>query len=141
RGGLDGFHPGGLFLAVEPTEVAEFTLPAQRVEASADSPAVLDEVDVERMPQGRWDEVGKDPLEFLVIEASQVGAEFAVRTEAGEDATDVCVGRENLPAERVHHDAVGRFSLHLWQGAEERLQLLVRPVPGRLQGTAAEGLA
>ena len=51
------------------------------------------------------------------------------------------VGRENLTSERVHHHAVGAFPLDFRQLAEERFQLLVRPLPGRLQRARAEGLA
>ena len=132
---------GRLGRPVIPAQVAQLALLAERLRALADGPPVLDEVDVQRVAQVGRDQLRELALELLVVESLQRQAQLAVRADPGQHAPDMRVGREDPAAERVHHHAVGALPLDLGQLAEERFQLLVRPVAGRLQRAGAEGLA
>ena len=82
-----------------PAEWPQLALAAQRFRRPADGAAVLDQVDVQRVPEWGRDQVGEHALELLVIEAPKVQAELAVRAEPGEHPTDMRVGGENVLAQ------------------------------------------
>src|SRR5262249_48317706 len=112
----------GLSLPVGRAKIADLAPIAQRAWTAADVPAVRDEIHVERVPQVRRDEIGQDRLQPLVIEASEGKAELPVRADAREHPADVCIHREDLAVERVHHDAVRALATYLGERAEELLE-------------------
>src|SRR5262249_39700678 len=102
--------------------------------------AVDDEVHVQRVPERRRDEIRERVLELLVVEAREGEAERTVGPDAGEDAPDVSVDREDQPAERVHHHAVRALPVNLGQAAEECLQLLIGPPACGVERAGTEAL-
>ena len=120
------------------TEIPQLTLAAERIDAPADGPPVLDQVYVKRVAKVRRDEVHKQLLQSLMVHPIQGKTEPPVRREPRENTTAVRIDREDLSAERVHHDAIRAFPLDLGKFAEEFLELIIRPAPRGFEGAAAE---
>src|SRR5208337_260106 len=119
-------------------EIPQLTLAAERIDAPADGPPVLDQVHVKRVAKVRRDEVHKQLLQSLMVHSIQGKTEPPVRREPRENTTAVRIDREDLSAERVHHDAIRAFPLDLGKFAEEFLELIIRPAPRGFESAAAE---
>src|SRR5439155_26921736 len=95
--------------------------------ALADLSAVGNQIHMKGVPKVRWNQIGKNSLQLLVIQSLKREPEFAIDPQPGEDSADMGVGGEHLPPERVHHDAVGALPAYLRQRAKELLEFLVGP--------------
>ncbi|MGA2706235.1 MAG: hypothetical protein ABSH35_34830 [Isosphaeraceae bacterium] len=121
-------------------EIPQITLVAERIDTPADGPPVLDQVHVKGVTEVRRYQVYKQLLQLLMVHPIQRKTEPPVRRKPRENATAVSIDREDVSAERVHHDTVRALSLDLGKPTEESLELFVRPAPRGFEGAAAESL-
>src|SRR5208337_4226704 len=115
------------------TEIPRLTLAAERIDAPADGPPVLDQVHVKRVAKVRRDEVHKQLLQSLMVHSIQGKTEPPVRREPRENTTAVRIDREDQ-----FLDLLSRRIDQIIPASESSLQNVIGLLVCALAGLASE---